>query len=111
MTRHRRSGVNIAVALFLCLASAAGTPDSFVNKLRVLQLELAYRLDGGGLKARVTLATGEAIDFEVAEPAVIDRVLRIAQIFSSGATLFAEVQDRKVKSLDLAMPNVSLPTR
>lgn len=80
--------------------------EATASKLAVARIELGYTLEGGRMRARVTLgsSTGEAMDFDVKDAAAMDVVLKMAAARASGARLFAEVEDRQVKALILSAP-------
>jgi hypothetical protein len=97
--------VPIAVAALLVLAAVPPTRSQpRGNKLEVKLLEAAYRLESETLRVRVTLATGEALEFE-AKPGSITPVLQMAEILGDKrGRMFAEVQEHTVKALQVAVP-------
>ena len=90
-------------ALFLIVAiiivfAAPLVADSAGNVVAVRQFEIGYRLgDAGMLRVRVTLASGEALEFTTTSPEETQTVLRLAGSFSSGRVeMTATVEDKKV---------------
>src|SRR5262245_45370963 len=98
-----------AAAVILLHSHAAPTErvqrGGYANKLPVRQVEAALVMETGTLKVRLTLATNEALDYEVRDEAMIDRVLRFIEVSSSaGLDLAAEVstEGKKLRALHLA---------
>ena len=101
-----RARLMTAMILLLTLAppAARAQRSSFVNKMPVRQVEAALVLDTGALKIRLTLATGEALDYEVRDEQTIDRVLKFVEVSSeSGMGLAAEIatDGRTLRALHL----------
>ena len=101
-----RARLMTALILLLTLAAppARAQRSSFVNKMPVRQVEAALVLDTGALKIRLTLATGEALDYEVRDEQTIDRVLKFVEVSSeSGMGLAAEIatDGRTLRALHL----------
>jgi hypothetical protein len=81
-----------AVVLLLSLAPPARAQRGYGNKLPVRQVEAALIMESGALKVRLTLATGEALDYEVRDEAMITKVLKFIEVSSgSGLSLAAEI--------------------
>jgi hypothetical protein len=73
----------------------------------VRQVEAALVMETGTLKVRLTLATGEALDYEVRDEAMVDRVLKFIEVSTSaGMDLAAEVSTdgKTLRALHLAPP-------
>jgi hypothetical protein len=99
-----------AVVLLLSLsAPAVRAQRGFVNKMPVRSVEAALVMETGTLRVRLTLTTGEALDYEVRDEAMIDRVLKFIEVSSgSGMSLAAEVatDGRTLRALHLAPAEV-----
>jgi len=62
------------------------------NKMPVRHVEAALVLDTGALKVRLTLVSGEALDYEVRDEATIDKVLKLIAVSAeSTMSLAAEI--------------------
>lgn len=97
-----RGGPMAALALGLLLAVPARAER--VNKLAVRHVEAALVLDSGALKVRLTLETGQALDYEVRDDVAITRVLKFIEISAAGRMgLAAEVSSdgRTIRALHL----------
>lgn len=91
-----------AVAVLLLAAPAARAQR--VNKLPVRSVEAALVLDTGALRVRLTLETGQALDYEVRDDVAITRVLKFIEISAAGRMgLAAEVSSdgRTIRALHL----------
>jgi hypothetical protein len=99
--------VAIAVALAALVASKTALPQteaSIVNRIEVQLLEVGYPLDGGPLKTRVTLVTGQALEHTTGEAGEADALIRMADALASGhARMFAEVQGSRLRGIQLAV--------
>jgi hypothetical protein len=62
-----------------------------VNKLAVKQAEAALVVTSGALKLRLTLVTGQALDYEYTDPEKISLILRFIEISANGGFLSAEI--------------------
>jgi hypothetical protein len=91
--------IALVVSTLLVAGSIAG--DDAISIVAVRQLEIGYRLgEGGTLKIRVTVASGEVIDYSSSSPEETVTLLRLAELFSSGGVaLTASVDNHKVRSL------------
>jgi hypothetical protein len=81
-------------AAVLGLLLLAGPPAGAqrVNKLAVRAVEAALVLDSGALRVRLTLETGQALDYDVRDEDTITRVLKFIEISAgSSMSLAAEV--------------------
>src|SRR5574339_171282 len=87
-----RSTAAVAVLLLFLAAPAARAQRGYANKLPVRQVEAALVMETGALKVRITLATGEALDYEVRDEDMITKVLKFIEV-SAGTdmSLAAEV--------------------
>jgi hypothetical protein len=99
-----------ALVLLLSLAAPpARAQRGYANKLPVRQVEAALLMETGALKVRLTLATGEALDYEVRDEEMITKVLKFIEV-SSGAefSLAAEVatDGKTLRALHLAPPEL-----
>lgn len=101
-----------AIAAGVLLLSLAVPPAraqrGYVNKMPVRHVEAALVLDSGALKIRLTLATGEALDYEVRDEKTIDRILKLIEV-SAGSSmgLAAEIatDGRTLRALHLVPPD------
>jgi hypothetical protein len=97
-----------AVALGLLLAVPAARAER-VNKMGVRHVEAALVLDSGALRVRLTLDTGQALDYEVRDEVAITRVLKFIEIGTSGRmSLAAEISSdgRTIRALHLVPDEV-----
>jgi hypothetical protein len=97
--------MSAVVVLLLCLAApTARAQRGFVNKMPVRHVEAALVLDTGALKIRLTLTTGEALDYELRDEALIDKVLKFIDVSAgSNMGLAAEIatDGRTLRALHL----------
>ena len=104
----KRAGfVLAALGAVLSVGPARPAPSEpqLVNKLPVRRIEVAQRLDASSLAVRLSLETGQAVDFEVSEPFAVDSLLVMTQAFASGgAHLFAEMENSRARAVHLAVP-------
>ena len=111
-TRHisprRRAALTLAAlasSLALWPAGRGETEPQIVSRIAVRRMEMAHRLGGSSLLVRLHLETGQAMDFEASEPLAVDSLLAMAQAFASrGAQLFAEVENNRVRGVQLSVP-------
>lgn len=97
----------LAGCLLVCLGLGVSAPltRARANKIQVRQVEAAFRIESGSLAVRVTLVTGEALELEIKDPASIDTILKMAEILGGQrGRMFAEVEDKEVKALQVAVP-------
>jgi hypothetical protein len=86
-----RSRLTAAVVAVLVLVGPSARAQR-VNKVPVRHVEAALILDSGVLRVRLTLATGEALDYDVRDDSAITRVLKFIEIAAgSRMSLAAEV--------------------
>lgn len=98
-----RSRLTAAVVAVLVLVGPSARAQR-VNKVPVRHVEAALILDSGVLRVRLTLATGEALDYDVRDDSTITRVLKFIEIAAaSRMSLAAEVatDGRTVRALHL----------
>jgi hypothetical protein len=93
-----------SVALF-ALAATADPLDTGAIVIGVRQLDVGFKLGGGDFKARVVLATGEALDVPLESDGDTEALLRVAQIAGSGrgVTMTATVERRRVLSIQCSV--------
>ena len=99
-----RRMVAAAVGLGLLLGGDVVRAQRGVNKLPVRQVEAALLMDTGVLKIRLTLATNEALDYEIRDERTITNVLKFIEVGSNGtAGLAAEISTdgRTLRALHL----------
>jgi hypothetical protein len=96
--------IALAALLVLAVLPHETRSEPRGNKLEVRLLEAAYRLESETLRVRVTLVTGEALEFE-AKPGSIEAILKMAEILGDKrGRMFAEVQEHTVRALQVAVP-------
>lgn len=104
----RRAALTLAAlasALALWPAGRAETEPQIVSRIAVRRMEMAHRLGGASLSVRLQLETGQAMDFETDEALTVESLLAMAQAFASrGAQLFAEVENNRVRGVQLSVP-------
>ena len=94
----------VVLAALLSLRIQAGEGAGSVNRLEVRRVDLGYRLSGEGLKTRLTLITGEAMEYSTEDPGQIDATLRMAEMLTSGrARMFVEAEGTTVHVLQIAI--------
>ena len=105
--RIRRGVVAGAVmAVILSLSPASGMESGSAHKIGVKRLELGYATGKPGLKVRLTLTTGYVVEYLVEDPAELQTVRTMAEVYlSGGARMFAEVDDDVVRGLQVAGPS------
>ncbi len=82
----------IVPALVVCLTTPAATAVAEgVNKLAIRQAEAAFVIATGALKVRLTLVTGQALDYEFTDPERIGPLLKFIEIAANGGFLSAEI--------------------
>jgi hypothetical protein len=74
-----RARVTAAAFLALLLGAPAARAQR-VNKMPVRHVEAALVLDTGTLRVRLTLETGQALDYDVRDEGTITRVLKFIEI-------------------------------
>lgn len=98
------------VVVILCgVAPPARAQRGYANKLPVRQVEAALVMETGALKVRLTLTTGEALDYEVRDEDMISKVLKFIEVSSATElSLAAEVatDGRTLRALHLAPPEL-----
>jgi hypothetical protein len=101
----RRFLLAAAVCTLFTVGAASPAPiDSYGQVLGVRQLDIGFKLGGGGYKARVILMTGEALDVPLDSDADTQALLRLAQIASGpSVSMTATVEGRKVLSVQCAV--------
>jgi hypothetical protein len=100
-----RRMVAAAVGLGVLLGGDVVRAQRGVNKLPVREVEAALVMDTGALRIRLTLATGEALDYEIRDERTITNVLRFIEVGSNpSARLGAEISTdgRTLRALHLA---------
>jgi hypothetical protein len=98
-----RRGLVIAISLALLMSGPAIRAQR-VNKVPVRQVEAALILDSGALRIRLTLATGEALDYEVRDQDTVTKVLKFIEVGNgTSMDLAAEISTdgRSLRALHL----------
>jgi hypothetical protein len=109
----RRVLVAAVVAVALGVSGPAARAQRGVNKIPVRQVEAALVMDTGALRIRLTLATNEALDYEVRDQDTVSRVLQFIEVSSgSSMSLAAEISTdgRTLRALHLT-PEAFRPAR
>jgi hypothetical protein len=104
-----RLSTAVWVLLLCCVAPGARAQRGYANKLPVRQVEAALVMETGALKVRLTMATGEAIDYEVRDEDMIAKVLKFIEVSSAtDLSLQAEVatDGRTLRALHLGPPEL-----
>lgn len=97
---------SLLLVMFLLAGSTSADegPGIGANVIPVRQLEVGYLVGEGALKVRVSLSTGEAIDFTTKNPEEIHTVLQLGELLSSGRVeMTATVENKRVRSLQCAI--------
>lgn len=93
--------LGLFVSFWLGAPTKAGSAAT--SKIEVRNLELGYVLGRSGVKVRLTLQTGEAVEYRTEEAAETEVLLRIADMFLSGhARMFAETDGSIVRAVSIS---------
>jgi hypothetical protein len=99
----RRAAIGALVVAGLSWPAARSSSDTGPSVVAVRKLEMGYRLNGGPLKLRLTLGTGEAVDAFIG-PLDFEPVSRIAQLCSANRTaMTATLEDKALVSVQCAV--------
>ena len=102
-SRVRRALIGALVLVGLSWPGAPSSSATGPSVVGVRKLEVGYRLNGGPLKLRLTLLTGEAVDVAIG-PLDFEAVTRIAQLCSSSRTaMTATLDDKALISVQCAV--------
>ena len=96
-----------ALTLSAAASRAGATPGqvSTLGRAEVDRIELGYRPADDGLRVRVHLVSGLAVEHETVDPDDVERILAMAQIFASGrAKMFVEVREGAIEAFQLSVP-------
>ena len=92
----------------LALAAGASRPTGVraaANRVEVRQFEMAYYPGRSGVRVRLTLLTGEALEFRVDDPVEMDTIQRLGAMFVGGGTrMLVDVDGKSVLSVQIAGP-------
>jgi hypothetical protein len=80
----RRVLMAAAVSLGLLIIGPATRAQPRTNKISVRQVEAALVMDSGALKVRLTLVTGEALDYEIKDDGAVTNVLKFIEVSANG---------------------------
>ena len=80
----RRVLVVAAISLGLSITGPATRAQPRTNKIGVRQVEAALVMDSGALKVRLTLVTGEALDYEIKDDGAVTNVLKFIEVSANG---------------------------
>jgi hypothetical protein len=112
MTRVTRQTITIAMAgmglaIGLWLATPRAARGGVASKVEVRRLDIGHSMGRAGLKIRLALASGEALEYQTDDAASADAILRLADMFLAGrARMFAEVEGGTVRAVSLSGPQV-----
>lgn len=97
-------GIGCATCMWLAAASPAATVAT--NKMEVRQVELGYALGQPGVKLRLTLTSGQAVEYVAVDAREADAALRMTEMFVAGrARMFTELDGQNVvRALQIAGP-------
>jgi hypothetical protein len=95
-----------AVVLLLATRPEAAGQSGLGGRVEVRQVETGFRLGGDGLRLRVYLVSGQAVEYETRDQAEIERILGFVRIFSGSnrSRLFAELEGNALKGLQVSVP-------
>ena len=89
------------------MASPPKVESASATTVELRQVDVGYAVGRPGLKARLTLATGEAVEYEIEDPAEGQAFLRLADLFVSGrARMFADLDGREVRGVHVSGPSL-----
>jgi hypothetical protein len=102
----------LAVVSAAVMSQAQASSFGFKGKMEVGVIQLGYIPASKSLKVRMQPAASAApiVEYESADPQDIDRLLRLAELKSQGATLTMELDGGKVKMIDVAVGGRLLAT-
>jgi hypothetical protein len=96
----------VGMSLLVCIALAA--PEramTAATKVQVRSIDVGHVRGQPGVKVRLTLHTGEAVEYRTEDAADTTAVLRMAEIFLAGnARMFAEVDGAAVRAIQVSGP-------
>jgi len=85
--------------------AAADVGSASTHTLELKQVDVGYAVGTPGLKARLVLASGEAVEYEVGD-AEAQSFLRLAELFLTGrARMFADVDGGHVRGVHVSGPS------
>jgi hypothetical protein len=106
-----RASRAIAILLACVAALAVGAPrpsrvlGASGSRVEVRQLEMACYPGKPGVRIRLTLATGQAVEYRADDPVEIETIQRLGAMFVAGGTrMFADVDGSTVLSVQVAGP-------
>lgn len=89
------------------MASPPRVESASATTVELGRVDVGYAVGRPGLKARLTLASGEAVEYEIEDPAEAQAFLRLTDIFVSGrARMFADVDGRQVRGVHVSGPSL-----
>lgn len=106
----RRGIAGTAAAIVVWGAAAWITRASDVESVRghtveVRQVDVGYAVGKPGLKARLVLVTGEAVEYPLEDSAEGEAFLRLTDLFINGrARMLAEIDGRTVLGVHVSGP-------
>lgn len=97
--------LGVLVAVSLWGAAPPETQGSWSNKIEVRGVECGVAVGRPGMAIRLTLASGEAVEYRGEDAAEAALLLRMADLFVTGrARMFAEVEGQRVVGVQVAGP-------
>jgi hypothetical protein len=88
------------------LAAAPDEADGATNKMEVRLAEAGYAVGQPGVKLRLTLMNGQAVEYVAEDSREADAALRLTEMFVAGRVrMYAELDGRNaVRALQIAGP-------
>lgn len=98
--------VTIGCAVCAWLAAAPDEADGATNKMEVRLVEVGYAVGQPGVKLRLTLMNGQAVELVAEDAREADAALRMTEMFATGrARMYTELDGRNaVRGLQIAGP-------
>jgi hypothetical protein len=92
--------------LMVALSWSAMPPEThgaWSNKVEVRKVEYGLKLGSPGIAIRVTLQSGEAVEYRNEDPVEAAALMRMADLFVAGRVrMFAEVEGTTLRGLQVA---------
>ena len=100
-------GAGIGCLACVWLAASPHAASGAINKVQVRQVELGYAVGQPGLKVRLGLVGGQAVEYQTWDAREADSVLLMVGMFLSGrAQMYAELDGNIVRGVQIAGPVV-----
>jgi hypothetical protein len=93
----------VAGCTWLLAPTVAGS--GMPTRIEVRQVEMGMVLGRPGVKVRLTLQSGQAVEFKTGDSTETEATIRMAEVFLSGqGRLYAELDGNAVQSIQVAGP-------